>query len=88
MPAGRPKSQIDTVCQNPKCTHYLKKQDKTITKKEKQKTNHQRYQCQHCKTYPIQTKGTPLYKKHLSEQEITNICKHLVEKNGIRSMNV
>jgi len=25
-----------------------------------------------------------LYHKHLSKQEIINICKHLVEKNGIR----
>jgi len=34
----------------------------------------------------MQTKGTPLYKKHLTQQQITNICKHLVEKNGIRSI--
>ena len=31
-------------------------------------------------------KGTPLYRKQLSEDEIVNICKHLVEKNGIRSI--
>ena len=34
----------------------------------------------------METKGTPLYRKHLSESEIINICKHLVEKNGIRSI--
>jgi hypothetical protein len=34
----------------------------------------------------METKGTPLYRKHLTEQQITNICKHLVEKNGIRSI--
>jgi ClpP class serine protease len=34
----------------------------------------------------METKGTPLYRKHLSEQEIINICKHLVEKNGVRSI--
>ena len=34
----------------------------------------------------METKGTPLYRKHLSESEIVNICKHLVEKNGIRSI--
>ena len=33
----------------------------------------------------METKGTPLYRKHLSETEIINICKHLVEKNGVRS---
>ncbi len=32
------------------------------------------------------TKGTPLYRKQLSEGEIINIYKHLVEKNGIRSI--
>ena len=34
----------------------------------------------------METKGTPLYRKQLSETEIINICKHLVEKNGIRSI--
>jgi hypothetical protein len=34
----------------------------------------------------METKGTPLYRKQLPESEIINICKHLVEKNGIRSI--
>lgn len=34
----------------------------------------------------METKGTPLYRKRLSEDEIINICKHLIEKNGIRSI--
>jgi ClpP class serine protease len=34
----------------------------------------------------METKGTPLFRKHLSEPEIINICKHLVEKNGVRSI--
>jgi hypothetical protein len=34
----------------------------------------------------METKGTPLYRKRLSEDEIINICKHLVEKKGIRSI--
>jgi 2-iminoacetate synthase ThiH len=34
----------------------------------------------------METKGTPLYRKQLSESEIINICKHLVEKNGIRAI--
>jgi len=85
MLKGRPRSQINTVCQNQKCTHYQKEQDKHIVKKDKyHTTNHQRCQCLHCKTYFMETKGTLLYKKHLTEQQITNICKHLVEKNGIR----
>lgn len=31
-------------------------------------------------------KGTSLYRKHLSEQQIINICKHIVAKNGVRSI--
>ena len=34
----------------------------------------------------METKGTPLYRKQLPESEIINICKHLVEKNGILSI--
>jgi len=34
----------------------------------------------------METKGTPLFHKHLSKPKIINICKHLVEKNGIRSI--
>ncbi len=34
----------------------------------------------------METKGTPLYRKQLTESKIINICKHLVEKNGIRSV--
>ena len=87
MPKGRPKSQNNVVCQNPKCTHYQKEKNKHIVKQGKyHTTNHQRYQCKHCHTYFMETKGTPLYRKHLTEQQITNICKHLVEKNGIRSI--
>nr|QNO53618.1 hypothetical protein NGENPBHE_00018 [Methanosarcinales archaeon ANME-1 ERB6] len=34
----------------------------------------------------METNGTPLYRKQMSESEIIDICKHLVEKNGIRSI--
>ena len=34
----------------------------------------------------METKGTLLYQKHLTKPEIINICKHLVEKNGIGSI--
>jgi hypothetical protein len=34
----------------------------------------------------METKGTPLYRKHLSEAEVIEICKLLVEKNGIRGI--
>ena len=35
----------------------------------------------------METKGTPLYRKQLPESEMINICRYLVEKNGIRSID-
>jgi len=83
---ARPRGEINVVCQNPRCRYYLKEKGKDIIKSGKYRTGHQRYYCKHCKTYFMETKGTPLYRKRLSEKEIINICKHLVEKNGIRSI--
>jgi len=83
---ARPRGEIDVVCQNPRCRYYLKERGKDIIKSGKYSTGHQRYYCKHCGTYFMETKGTPLYRKQLSESEIINICKHLVEKNGIRSI--
>jgi len=86
LPKGRQKSQVNIVCQNPKRTHHLKEKNKHITKRGKCKTtNHQRYQYKHYHTHFTQTKNTPLYKKHLKQQQTTNIRKHLIEKNGIRN---
>jgi transposase-like protein len=88
MYMARPRGRIDAVCQNPKCRYYLKEKGKDIIKSGRYKsTGHQRYYCYHCMTYFMETKGTPFYRKRLSEREITNICKHLlVDKNGIRSI--
>lgn len=82
----RPRSEIKVVCQNDKCSHHKKQKGKDIIKRGKYSTGHQRYYCNHCNTFFMETKGTPLYRKRLSEKEIINICKHLVEKNGIRSI--
>ena len=82
----RPRSKVEVVCQNLRCRFYLKEESKDIIKSGKYSTGHQRYYCYHCNTYFMETKGTPLYRKHLSEPEIINICKHLVEKNGVRSI--
>ncbi len=86
MPRGKHRSKIDVICQNPKCTHYLKETGKSIIKKGKYHTGHQRYLCLHCNTFFMETKGTLLYRKHLSEHEILEVCKYLVEKNGVRSI--
>lgn len=83
---SRPRSDIRVVCQNDKCSHYMKEKGKDIIKRGKYPTGHQRYYCYHCGTFFMETKGTPLYRKRMSEDEIIEICKHLVEKNGIRSI--
>ncbi len=44
------------------------------------------YKCLHCNHTYSETLLTPLYHKHMSENEIIRICKLLVEKNGIRSI--
>lgn len=83
---ARPRSVVKVVCQNEKCPYYRKEKGKNIIKSGRYSTAHQRYYCYHCGTYFMETKGTPLYRKRLSEDEVINICKHLVEKNGIRSI--
>jgi transposase-like protein len=83
---ARPRSKTDITCQNPKCKFYLKENGKDILKRGKNKAGHQRYYCNHCHKWFLETSNTPLYHKHLSKKEIIRICKHLVEKNGIRSI--
>ncbi len=83
---ARPRSKIDITCQNQRCRYFLKEKGKDIVKRGRNSAGHQRYYCNHCRTWFVETTNTPLYRKHLSESEITNICKHLVEKNGIRSI--
>jgi transposase-like protein len=82
----RPRGVINVVCQNEKCHYYLKEKEKDIVKRGKYSTGHQRYFCHHCKKFFMETKGTLFYHKHLSKSEIIDICKHLIEKNGIRSI--
>jgi transposase-like protein len=83
---ARPRGIIPVVCQNHRCRYYLKENEKDIIRSGRYNTGHQRYYCKHCRTYFMETKGTPLYRKRLSEKEIITICKHLIEKNGIRSI--
>ena len=83
---SRPRSNVNVVCQNYFCKYYRKEKGRDITKSGVYKTGHQRYLCHHCNTYFMETKGTPLYRKHMQKKEIVNVCKHLVEKNGIRSI--
>jgi transposase-like protein len=83
---ARPRSNAPVTCQNPRCNYHLRKKEKNITKRGKSRASHQLYKCHHCGATFTETKPTPLYRKHLSEQEITRICKLLVERNGIRAI--
>ncbi|MCZ7369988.1 MAG: IS1 family transposase, partial [Candidatus Methanoperedens sp.] len=83
---ARPRSKIDIACQNPDCKYFSKEEGKDILKRGKNRAGHQQYYCNHCRTWFVETANTPLYHKHLSRKDIIQICKHLVEKNGIRSI--
>ena len=83
---ARPRSVLSITCQNPRCKYFLVEKGKDIIKRGKNRAGHQQYYCNHCRTWFVETSNTPLYHKHLSKSEIIQICKHLVEKNGIRSI--
>src|SRR5665647_2234330 len=82
----RPRSIIPVTCQNMQCRYYLKEKGKNLIKHGKNRAGHQLYKCLHCGHIFSETILTPLYRKHLSEEEIMKISKLLVEKNGIRSI--
>ena len=83
---ARPRSKIDVTCPNLLCRYYMKEKGKDILKRGKNTAGHEQYYCNRCQKWFVETSNTPLYHKHMSESEIINICKHLVEKNGIRSI--
>ena len=83
---ARPKTNNKAVCQNKNCYFFRKETGKDITKQGKNYAGHQRFLCKHCNVVFVETKGTPLYQKKLSERKIKSICKELVEKKGIRAV--
>ena len=83
---ARPRSKIKEVCQNNDCSYYRKEKSKDIVKRGKNTAGNQRYFCFHCKSYFVKTKGTPMYRRRMSERKVKAICKELVEKKGIRAV--
>lgn len=83
---ARPRGEINVVCQNPRCRYYLKEIGKDVIINGKCCTVIRGITVKRCKTDFMKTKGTQIYRKRLSENEIINICKHLIEKNAIRSI--
>lgn len=83
---ARPRASNNVTCQNPKCRFFGKERGKDIIRRGVNRPGHQLYRCLHCNHTFVETILTPLYRKHLPEKEIIGICKLLVEKNGIRSI--
>ena len=83
---ARPRGENSVSCQNHSCRYFNRERGKEIIRRGKNNAGHQLYQCLHCNHTFSETLLTPLYHKHLPESEIIRICKLLVEKNGIRSI--
>lgn len=83
---ARLKTKNKAVCQNEKCSFFRKEKSKDITKQGKNYAGHQRFLCKHCGVIFVETKGTPLYQRKLSERKIKQLCKELVETKGIRAL--
>ena len=64
--------------------HTLPKRKRQTHSKTSQIQHHktQRYQCKYCNTFFMGAKGTHSTENTITEQQITNICKHIVEKTG------
>lgn len=82
---ARPRSKIKVVCQNKECAHYRKDKGKDIVRRGFNRAGTQRYLCLHCNKYLVETKGTPMYRRRLSEKKVKQLCELFVEKNGVRS---
>lgn len=82
---ARLRSKNKAVCQNKDCSYFRREKGKDIVKRGTNTAGHQRFYCNHCRRYLVETKGTPLYNRKLSERKIKQICKEFVETRGIRA---
>jgi len=84
---SRPRTKSNAVCPNPNCEYYLNVEGKDIRKQGKNSAGHQRFECMHCKTFFVETSNTPMYRRHISEEQLILIGKLLVEKMGNRAIS-
>jgi transposase-like protein len=75
----------DVTCQNSECSFYLLKKGRDVVKKGFNSAGHQVYMCRHCSGNFVETINTPMYYKHLDEDEVMLIGKLANEKVGIRA---
>jgi transposase-like protein len=86
MLLARTRTKINVVCQNDACSYYHLETGKDIIKRGINRAGNRQYFCFHCNKYFVETKGTPLYNRKLSERKIKEVCKELVYKKGIRAV--
>lgn len=84
---ARPRGKITAICQNKECGFYRREKGKDIIKRGKNSSGTQMYKCFHCGKYLAETKGTPMFRRRLSERKVKQLCELLVEKNGVRSVS-
>jgi len=84
MPKKRRK--LDVFCQNQKCRCYNKKGFKNIIRFGKKQNGTQNYKCTDCNKQFVRTKGTLFYHKKLKKQDVSEICRHIVETNSLRGV--
>ena len=84
---SRPRVSNDKVCPNQSCKFFKKIEGKDIRKQGCNKAGHQRYQCMHCNKFFVETINTPMYHRHISEEDLILIGKLLVEKMGNRPIS-
>lgn len=84
---SRPGTPNNAVCPNSDCKYHLKVKYKNIRKQGKNSAGHQRYQCMHCKKYFVETSNTPMYHRHISEEELIHIGRLLIDKSSNRAIS-
>ena len=74
------------VCLNANCPDYLLKNNPHIIKKGFNARGIRMFKCTTCGIRFPQTKGTILYRRHITEEEILVICQLLAYGNGVRGI--
>jgi transposase-like protein len=82
----RKAQKLDIACPNNECRAFDKNGLFNVVRNGTQSNGTQKYKCTDCGRNFVRTIGTPFFHKHLSKDEIKNICKHLAEKNSYRSI--
>jgi len=75
---ARPRGKTDVTCPNQECKYFQVEEGKYIIKKGKNRAGNQKYYCYHCNRYFVETINSVFYQKHLSQEEIINICEELL----------